>query len=450
MENSDIVVGLDIGTTKICAIVGLRKEHGKIEVLGMGKAESAGVSRGVVTNIEKTIKGIKAAIEDASIKANCDISEVVVGIAGQHIKSLQHRGIIVRNSTEDEINRADVDRLIEDMYRLAMPPGEKIIHVLPQEFTVDNEQGILDPIGMSGIRLEANFHVITGQITAANNIIKCIERSNLMTTDMVLEPLASADAVLSDEEKEAGVVLVDIGGGTTDIAIFYEGIIRHTAVIPFGGNSITEDIREGCAVMKNTAEALKVKFGSALADENKDEEVISIQGLKGREPKEVSVKNLAYIIQARMEEILEQVKYEIQASGFEKKIRAGAGIVVTGGGAQLKHVTQLVEYITGIDARIGYPNEHLAKTNFEDIKSPMYSTGIGLVIKGLQYLEMQREKEKRAAKGQPIIDVKEAKESKVEREKTQGHSFLQGFLKKSESFFLRDVENIDDDKNFTK
>ena len=286
----------------------------------MGKAESAGVSRGVVTNIEKTIKGIKLAIEEASAKSNCDISEVVVGIAGQHIKSLQHRGIIVRNSTEDEISRADVDRLIEDMYRLAMPPGEKIIHVLPQEFTVDNEQGILEPIGMSGIRLEANFHVITGQITAANNIVKCIDRAGLLATDMVLEPLASADAVMSDEEKEAGVVLVDIGGGTSDIAIFYEGIIRHTAVIPFGGNSITEDIREGCAVMKNTAEALKVKFGSALADENKDEEVISIQGLKGREPKEVSVKNLAYIIQARMEEILEQVKYEIQASGFEKKI----------------------------------------------------------------------------------------------------------------------------------
>jgi cell division protein FtsA len=444
MENSDIVVGLDIGTTKICAIVGLRTEHGKIQVLGMGKAESAGVSRGVVTNIEKTIKGIKLAIEEASAKSNCDISEVVVGIAGQHIKSLQHRGIIVRNSTEDEISRADVDRLIEDMYRLAMPPGEKIIHVLPQEFTVDNEQGILEPIGMSGIRLEANFHVITGQITAANNIVKCIDRAGLLATDMVLEPLASADAVLSDEEKEAGVVLVDIGGGTSDIAIFYEGIIRHTAVIPFGGNSITEDIREGCAVMKNTAEALKVKFGSALADENKDEEVISIQGLKGREPKEVSVKNLAYIIQARMEEILEQVKYEIQASGFEKKIRAGAGIVVTGGGAQLKHMTQLVEYITGIDARIGYPNEHLAKTNFDDIKSPMYSTGIGLVIKGLQYLEMQREKNQR--RGQKTVVEKE---TKVEREKSQGSSFLKGILNKGEKFFLKDIEDIDD-KGFTK
>jgi cell division protein FtsA len=204
--------------------------------------------------------------------------------------------------------------------------------------------------------------------------------------------LASAEAVLGEEEKEAGVVLIDIGGGTTDIAIFYEGIIRHTAVIPFGGNAVTEDIREGCSVMKNTAEALKIKFGSALADENKEEEIISIQGLRGREPKEVSVKNLALVIQARMEEILEQVKYEIQSSGYEKKIRAGAGIVITGGGAQLKHITQLVEYVTGIDSRVGYPNEHLAKTNTDAIKSPMYSTSIGLVIKGLQDIELKNVK----------------------------------------------------------
>lgn len=442
MENNEIVVGLDIGTTKICAIVGRRTEHGKIEVLGMGKAESSGVSRGVVTNIEKTILGIRAAVEDASAKSNCDISEVVVGIAGQHIKSLQHRGIIVRSSTEDEINRTDVERLIDDMYRLAMPPGEQIIHVLPQEFTVDNEQGILDPIGMSGVRLEANFHVITGQITAVNNIHKCVTKADLQTVDLVLEPLSSSEAVLSDEEKEAGVVLIDIGGGTTDIAIFYEGIIRHTAVIPFGGNSVTEDIREGCAVMKNTAEALKVKFGSALADENKEDEIISIQGLRGREPKEVSVKNLAYVIQARMEEILEQVKYEIQASGFEKKVRAGAGVVVTGGGAQLKHITQLVEYITGIDTRVGYPNEHLAKSNSEDIKSPMYSTAIGLVIKGLQKMEMQNERRRGV-----IVSQNNEKERPEVREQKQREGFLAKLLKKGEQFLTSD---IDDDKDFIK
>jgi cell division protein FtsA len=438
MEHNEIVVGLDIGTTKICAIVGRRTEHGKIEILGMGKAESAGVMRGVVTNIEKTVLGIKAAVEEASNNSNVEISEVIVGIAGQHIKSLQHRGIIVRSSSDDEIARKDIDRLIEDMYRLMMPPGEQIIHVLPQEFTVDNEQGIIDPIGMSGVRLEANFHIITGQITAANNIYKCVTKATLDTVDLVLEPLASSEAVLSDEEKEAGVVLVDIGGGTTDIAIFYEGIIRHTAVIPFGGNSVTEDIREGCAVMKNQAEILKVRFGSALADENKDDEIICIPGLRGREPKEVSVKNLAYVIQARMEEIMEQVKYEINASGFEKKIRAGAGIVITGGGAQLKHMTQLVEYVTGIDARIGYPNEHLAKANSEDIKSPMYSTGIGLVIKGLQSIEMKAAKKSSAEK--------KHKEPIQETEQRQRKRWIDRLLEKGEEFLASDI----DDKDFIK
>lgn len=441
MKNNEIVVGLDIGTTKICAIVGMRKEHGKIEILGMGKAESAGVSRGVVTNIEKTIKGIQQAIEEASNQSNCEISEVVVGIAGQHIKSLQHRGIITRNSTEDEISRVDVDLLIKDMYRLAMPPGEQIIHVIPQEFTVDNEQGVLDPIGMSGVRLEANFHVITAQITAANNILKCVAKASLDTTTLMLEPLASAEAVLGEEEKEAGVVLVDIGGGTTDIAIFYEGIIRHTAVIPFGGNAVTEDVREGCSVMKNTAEALKIKFGSALADENKEEEIISIQGLRGREPKEVSVKNLALIIQARMEEILEQVKYEIQSSGYEKKIRAGAGIVITGGGAQLKHITQLVEYVTGIDARVGYPNEHLAKTNTDAIKSPMYSTSIGLVIKGLQDIEQKNVK----APLQSATGKVEPKDTLVNREMAQRGGFLSAIRTT-----LTDVLMPNDDKDFIK
>ncbi len=441
MENNEIVVGLDIGTTKICAIVGMRTEHGKIEILGMGKAESAGVSRGVVTNIEKTIKGIQQAIEEASVQSNCEISEVVVGIAGQHIKSLQHRGIITRNSTEDEISRVDVDLLIKDMYRLAMPPGEQIIHVIPQEFTVDNEQGVLDPIGMSGVRLEANFHVITAQITAANNILKCVSKASLDTTTLMLEPLASAEAVLGEEEKEAGVVLIDIGGGTTDIAIFYEGIIRHTAVIPFGGNAVTEDIREGCSVMKNTAEALKIKFGSALADENKEEEIISIQGLRGREPKEVSVKNLALVIQARMEEILEQVKYEIQSSGYEKKIRAGAGIVITGGGAQLKHITQLVEYVTGIDSRVGYPNEHLAKTNTDAIKSPMYSTSIGLVIKGLQDIELKNVK----APLPNALGKVVPKEDLVNREINQRGEFLNAIITN-----IANVLMPNDDKDFLK
>jgi cell division protein FtsA len=394
---SQIIVGLDIGTTKICAIVGRKNENGKIEILGMGKSESVGVTRGVVSNIASTIESIKSAVTEAENKSGVEIRVVNVGIAGQHIKSLQHRGIRTRKSLEDEINQVDIDALIDDMYKLAMLPGEEIIHVIPQEYIVDNEQGIKNPIGMSGIRLEANFHIITGLVTAANNIYKCVQKAGLQVSELILEPLASSESVLSDEEKEAGVVLVDIGGGTTDVAIFQDGIIRHTAVIPFGGNVITEDIKEGCTIIKYQAELLKTKFGSALASENQENEIVSIPGLRGREPKEISVRNLAHIIQARMEEIIEHVYYEIKNSGYEKKLIAG--IVVTGGGAQLKHISQLVEYITGMDTRVGYPNEHLAKSIVEDVKSPMYATAVGLVIKGLQKHEKENRKQDGAIKG---------------------------------------------------
>jgi cell division protein FtsA len=384
MEPSEIVVGLDIGTTKIVAIVGRRNEFGKIEILGMGKSESFGVARGVVQNIDQTVQSIRTAVAEAEAKSGVDIKVVNVGIAGQHIKSLQHRGIKTRSSVEEEISQKDIDSLIDDMFKLVMLPGEEIIHVLPQEYIIDNEQGIKNPIGMSGIRLEANFHIITGQIAAARNIYKCVHKAALEVSELTLEPLASADAVLSDEEKEAGVVLVDIGGGTTDVAIFQDGIIRHTAVIPFGGNVITEDIKEGCTIIKSQAELLKIKFGSALASENQENEIVSIPGLRGRAHKEISVRNLSAIIQARMEEIVEHVYYEIKNSGYEKKLIAG--IVVTGGGAQLKHVSQLVEYITGMDTRVGYPNEHLAKGN-EDVTSPLFATSVGLVMKGVQTVE---------------------------------------------------------------
>lgn len=414
VKNSPIVVGLDIGTTKICVTVGRRSEHGKIEILGMGKAESAGVTRGVVSNIQKTVQGIMLAVEEASGQSNVDVKIVNVGIAGQHIKSLQHRGILTRKELNTEIQRKDIDKLIEDMYKLVMPPGEEIIHVLPQEFTVDNEPGIKDPIGMAGVRLEANFHIISGHVSAVKNIIKCVGNANLETQELILEPLASSESVLSDEEKEAGVVLVDIGGGTTDLAIFHEGIIRHTAVIPFGGNSVTEDIREGCSVMRNQAELLKTRFGSALAEENKENEIICVPGLRGREPKEISVKNLAFVIQARMEEIIEHVYYEIKSSGYEKKLIAG--IVITGGGAQLKHLPQLVEYVTGLDSRVGYPNEHLAKNDvlpkatYDELKSPMFATGIGLLIKGIQKAEQIEEATRH--KGMPEEKIKTADKAK--------------------------------------
>jgi len=410
-NDSPIVVGLDIGTTKICVTVGRRNGKNKIEVLGVGKAESSGVSRGVVANIQKTVSSILQAVEEAGSQSNVDIKVVNVGIAGQHIKSIQHRGILTRKD-DNEIGRMDIEQLIEDMYKLVLPPGEEIIHVLPQEFTIDNEPGIKDPIGMAGRRMEANFHIISGHVSAVKNIKKCIDNAQLEVQDLILEPLASSEAVLDEADKDAGVVLVDIGGGTTDVAIFHEGIIRHTAVIPLGGNIVTEDIKQGCSVLRNQAELLKVRFGSALADENKENEVICVPGLRGREPKEISVKNLAFIIQARMEEIIEHVYYEIKSSGYENKLIGG--IVVTGGGAQLKHLVQLVEYITGIDCRIGFPNEHLAKNEvlpkniYDELKSPLYATGIGLLIKGVVAEEEQMELEENLnSRGDTIKEITE-------------------------------------------
>ncbi|MBE8715471.1 cell division protein FtsA [Sphingobacterium hungaricum] len=440
-KENPIIVGLDIGTTKICVTVGRRSGTNKIELLGVGKAESAGVNRGVVANIQKTVGSIREAVSIAEGQSNVDIKVVNVGIAGQHIKSIQHRGILTKND-DDEIGRIDVERLISDMYKLVLPPGEEIIHVLPQEFTIDNEPGIKEPIGMAGRRVEANFHIISGRVTDIKNIKRCVDNSELEVSSLVLEPLASSEAVLDDEEKTAGVVLVDIGGGTTDVAIFHEGIIRHTAVIPLGGNIVTEDIRQGCAVLRNQAEQLKVRYGSALADENKDNEVICVPGIRGRDAKEISVKNLAYIIQARMEEIIEHVFYEIKSSGYEDKLIAG--IVITGGGAQLKHLVQLVEYITGIDCRIGYPNEYLAKTDmlnkqaFDELKSPLYATGIGLLIKGIQAFE-----EDEATNREVVVKKTETK-GKV-KEIAEKQQKKESWFTKIISDFIKDDTNIDDD-----
>lgn len=401
LEEQEYIVGLDIGTTKIACIVGRKNEHGKIEVVGMGKAPSTGVSRGVVSNIHRTVDSIKAAVAEAEKETGIDIDNVSVGIAGQHIRSLQHHGLITRDSLDDEITYADLDRLEEDMKKLVMPPGEEVVHIIPQDYQVDSEQGIKDPVGMAGMRLAANFHIIVGQVTAAKNIYKCVRNAGMEVTELILEPLASSDSVLSEEEKEAGIVLVDIGGGTTDIAIFYDNIIRHTAVIPFGGNVVTEDIRIGCGIMRSQAEKLKQKFGSALAVENKETDVVCIPGLQGRPPKEISLKTLAEVIQSRMEEIMEHVHFEIKNSGLEKQLIGG--IVLTGGGAQLKHLTHLTSMVTGMDCRIGYPTTHLAPSDYEEVTSPLFATGVGLVMRGIADAERelpkglnQRERTKKA------------------------------------------------------
>ncbi len=429
MKEDNIIVGLDIGTTKICAIAGRKNEFGKLEILGMGKAVSDGVIRGIVTNIDKTVHAIEKAVAQASEQANLDIRVVNVGIAGQHIKSAVHHGSITRESN-DEITVEDVNRLSNDMYRIVIPPGSEIIHVMPQDYIVDYEDGIKDPVGMSGVKLEADFHIITAQTNAINNINRCIKRAGLEIENLILEPLASSLAVLSEEEKEAGVCLVDIGGGTTDIAIFYDNIIRHTAVIPFGGNIITADIKQGCRVMEHQAEQLKTKFGRAISEEASPNEIVSIPGLRNRPAKEISVKNLANVIEARMEEIIEMVHTEIITSGYHKKL--AAGIVVTGGGSQLTNLGQLFEYMTGLDARIGYPNEHLGKSKVEAVKSPMYATSVGLVLSGFKALDFREMQ----------YMEREDKDNTARRRRDRGDgSFFQNILEKTKGLLIDDVDD---------
>ena len=385
MENKKFAVGLDIGTTKIVAMVGQKNKFNKVEIIGIGKSKSLGVHRGVVNNITQTIQSIQEAVSEAELKSSAEIKNVVVGIAGQHIRSIQHSDYITRKNPEEVIDENDVEKLINQVYKLVMLPGEEIIHVLPQEFKVDGQAEIKEPIGMYGGRLEANFHVVVGQVSSIKNIGRCIKSADLKMEKITLEPIASSDAVLSEEEKEAGVALVDIGGGTTDLAIFKDGIIRHTSVIPFGGNVITDDIKEGCSIIQKQAELLKIKFGSAWPGENKETEIVSIPGLRGHEPKEISLKTLSKIINARIVEIVEQVFLEIKNYGHdEQKKKLIAGIVITGGGSQLKHLKQLVEYITGMDTRIGYPNEHLAGDSEDNQTSPVFSTAVGLLMTALK------------------------------------------------------------------
>lgn len=381
MGGEKLAVGLDIGTTKIVAMVGKRNEYGKLEIIGLGNAKSLGVKRGVVNNITQTIQSIQNAATLAKNESGYDIKEVVVGIAGQHIRSIQHHEYISRENPDAVISQEDIDMLIEQVQKLTMLPGEEIIHVLPQEFKIDDEAGIKEPIGMYGRRLEADFHVVVGQSSSIRNAGRCVKEAGLELAGLTLEPLASAEAVLSDEEKEAGVALVDIGGGTTDLAIFKDGIIRHTAVVPFGGNIITEDIKEGCSIIEKQAELLKVKFGSAWPGENRENEIVSIPGLRGQEPKEISLKNLSKIIHARVEEIIEMIFAEIKAYGYDNpRKKLIAGIVLTGGGSELKHIKQLVEYITGIDTRIGMPSEHVAGESAGLVARPLYATAVGLTM----------------------------------------------------------------------
>lgn len=407
LQTGAYMVGLDIGTTKISVMIGRKNQYGKLEILGTGRAVSNGVARGIVSNIDKTVESIREAVEEAKQKSGLEINDVFVGIAGQHIKSLQHRGEIVRDNIDIEIDKADIDKLKSNMFKLITIPGEEVIHVIPQEYTVDGEDGIQDPKGMAGVKLEANFHVITAQVGAVRNIMRCVEKAGLTPRELILEPFASAVATLDEDELREGVALVDIGGGTTDVAIFLDNIIRHTAVIPFGGNIITKDIKAGLEILEKQAELLKVKFGSAMYTEDQENVMVSIPGLRGRPPKEIAVKTLSEIIGARYKEIIDLVYHQIKISGYEHKLMTG--IVLTGGGSQIRNLKQLVAFVTGKETRIGLPNEHLGAESVDKVVSPMYSTGVGLVLKGFEYAEQHPEKIS-------IPKLKEEKDTIVEQE----------------------------------
>jgi cell division protein FtsA len=431
-----IIVGLDIGTTKIAAIAGRKNEFGKLEIIGFGRANSSGVKHGQVLNIDETIKAITMALENCyASNPNLEIGEVYVGIAGHHIKSLQTRGDIVRHQTDEEITQREIDQLIADQYKTYIPAGDQIIDVIPQEFTVDNFQNIPNPIGYGGVKVGANFHIITGDKNAIRNINRAVEKSNLKTKDLVLQPLASAAAVMAQEDLEAGVAIVDIGGGTTDLAVFYEGILKHTAVIPFGGENITNDIKTGLGVLKTQAEQMKVQFGSALANETKVNAFITIPGLRGMPAKEISVKNLANIIQARMSEIMDFVTYHLKQVGLDNRMLNG-GVVLTGGGSQLRHLIQLTEYVTGLNARIGYPTEHLTAGHIEELAKPTYSTCIGLILKGYSDYEHNRKQFENqfkkvevpeTLKKQEIVEEKLLTEEEIQEEKVKARKSIKDF-----------------------
>ena len=466
----EIIVGLDIGTTKIACFVGMRGESGKVKILGFGKTDSKGVEHGVVRNVDEAAESIRRAVGDAADQANVDIEEVWVGIAGQHIKSRPSQGSVMIPQEHRLIKQEDVDRLIAEQYNTQLGPGEEIIHIFPQQFIVDREElsREVSPVGVAGKTLQATFHMVTANVQNLQYIKYAVQDAGLKIKGVVLEPVASSLAVLDDGDRDAGVAMVDIGGGTTDIAIFHDGIIRHTSVLPLAGNAITNDIREGCNIMKRQAESLKVKFGSCLVQAVSENDVVSIPGIRSQAPREIYMKTLASIINARAKMIMEQVDYEVKISGYHKKLIAG--ITLTGGGAQLKNIKDLCELVTATDTRIGIPNEHLEhdSVSFAELAHPMYATGIGLVLFGLQKAEEESallnslHEEKIRSKGhtdlfkdmpdssQPAATSLEPEEetepskrkSKAKNTEKQGPGVFEKTLSKFfDTFFKEDIDN---------
>jgi cell division protein FtsA len=392
----NLIVGLDIGTSKVAAIVGEVSDEGEIEVVGIGSHPSKGLKKGVVVNLETTVQSIQRAVEEAELMAGCQIRSVFVGIAGSHISSLNSHGIVAIK--DKEVNQGDVDRVIDSARAVAIPADQKILHILPQEFVIDNQEGIKEPIGMSGIRLEARVHIVTGAVSAAQNIIKCINRCGMEVEDIILEQLASCTACLTEDEKELGVCLVDIGGGTTDIAIYTDGAIRHTAVIPIAGDQVTNDIAVALRTPTQFAEEIKIKHACALTHLADLDEAIEVPSIGDRPPRRISRQNLAEIVEPRYEELLLLVQQELRRSGFEELI--AGGIVLSGGSSKVEGLTDLAEEIFHMPVRIGIP-QHV--TGMMDVvRNPIYATGMGLLLFGKQHQGLG-EKHVVAGKGQGLL-----------------------------------------------
>ena len=379
----DIIVGLDIGTTKICAVVGEVRPDG-LEIIGMGSHPSEGLRKGVVINIENTVNSIKSAIEEAETMAGCEIGSVYAGIAGGHIEGVNKPGIIALK--EKEVTKKDIERVIETASAVAVPMDREVIHTLVQEFIVDDQDGIVDPLGMSGVRLEAKVHIVTGAVTSAQNIIKCANKAGLDVYDIVLESLASSEAVLSKEERNLGAALIDFGGGTTDLALFSKGAIKHTSVLALGGDNLTYDISVGLRTPKLEAEKIKIKYGSALSSLIGKDETIEVPGVGGRKPRTLSRQILGEILEPRVEEIFTLIYQELVRSGYDEL--ASSGVVVTGGSAELPGISEMAEQIFSAPARVGYPEEIEGLVDL--INKPMYATAVGLVLYGAKTYKQKK------------------------------------------------------------
>ncbi|MDI1309799.1 MAG: cell division protein FtsA [Methylotenera sp.] len=382
-EDKNLIVGLDIGTSKIVAIVAEMQPEGTVKVIGLGQHISRGLKKGVVVNIESTMQSIQRALEEAELMADCKINNVYTGIAGSHIKSLNSHGMV--KIKDAEVTQMDVDRVIETARAIALPADQQILHILTQEFIIDGQEDVREPLGMSGMKLEVKVHIVTGAVAAAQNIVKCIKRCGIEVSDLILQPLASSLAVLTEDEKELGVCLVDIGGGTTDIAVFKQGAIRHTAVVPIAGDQMTNDVAVAFRTPTQSAEDIKVKHGCALRQLADPREIVEVPGVDGREPRQLSVQTLAEVLEPRIVELYELVLNELRRSGMEEMI--ASGIVITGGSAMMKGMVELGEEIFHMPVRMGLPR-YVGGLS-EVVSNPRYATGVGLVLMGKQQLERQ-------------------------------------------------------------